>query len=70
MKITELENNNKSKSVIIDGKIHNSFKVFCKGKSLKIGGVIEDLILIYLHEPKILQKMIDEIKDRQPAAVN
>ena len=70
MKITELEDNNKSKSVIIDGKIHNRFKVFCKGKSLKIGGVIEDLILIYLHEPKILQKMIDEIKEKQPASVN
>jgi hypothetical protein len=69
MKLTDLEDN-KSKSVIIDGATHNKFKVFCKGKSLKIGGVIEDLILLYLHEPKIIQKMIDEIKDKQLTSVN
>lgn len=70
MKSTELEDNNKSKSVIIDGAIHNNFKVFCKGKSLKIGGVIEDLILLYLNNPKIIQKMIDEIKDKELSSVN
>jgi hypothetical protein len=38
--------------------------LLCKGKSMKIGGVIEDLINLYLSDPKNLQKMIDEIKDR------
>ncbi len=41
--------NTKSKSVIINGDVHGKFKIFCKGKSLKIGGVIEDLIRLYLH---------------------
>jgi len=53
----------KSKSVIIDGDIHNKFKEFCKEKSLKIGGVIEDLIVVYLNDPKSVQKLIDEYKD-------
>lgn len=54
--------NVKSKSVIINGEIHGEFKVFCKGKSLKIGGVIEDLIRLYLNDPKEIQKLIDEKK--------
>jgi hypothetical protein len=49
--------------VIINGDVHGKFKLFCKGKSLKIGGVIEDLIRLYLHDPKRLQKLIDEVKD-------
>jgi hypothetical protein len=53
----------KSKSVIIDGDIHNKFKEFCKERSLKIGGVIEDLIVVYLNDPKGLQKLIDEYKE-------
>lgn len=53
----------KSKSVIIDGDTHNRFKLLCKGKSLKIGGVIEDLINIYLDNPKQIQKLIDEYKE-------
>jgi len=54
----------KSKSVIIDGEVHGRFKLYCKGKSLKIGGVIEDLINLYLEKPKELQKLIDELKER------
>ena len=54
----------KSKSVIINADVHTDFKVFCKGKSLKIGGVIEDLISIYLADPKTIQKIIDEFKDK------
>ena len=54
----------KSKSVIIDGDLHYDFKVFCKGKSLKIGGVIEDLIKLYLDDPKSVRRMIDDYKDR------
>ena len=55
----------KTKSIIIDGNLHNRFKSICKGKSMKIGGVIEDLIKLYLRDPKNLQKMIDEMKDEK-----
>jgi hypothetical protein len=34
----------KPKSIIIDGELHHKFKVFCKGKNLKIGGVADNLI--------------------------
>jgi hypothetical protein len=36
----------------------------CKGKSMKIGAVIEDLIQLYLNNPKGIQKMIDEFKEK------
>ncbi len=55
-------NETKPKSIIIEGNLHSRFKLFCKGRSLKIGGVIEDLISIYLDEPKKIQSMIDESK--------
>lgn len=58
-----VENDVKPKSIIIDGNLHKKFKLFCKGKSMKIGGVIEDLIRLYLNNPKTIQKLIDEIKD-------
>jgi hypothetical protein len=58
-------NGAKPKSIIINGDLHNRFKVLCKGKSLKIGGVIEDLIQLYLRNPRDLQKMIDEIKEEE-----
>jgi len=54
----------KPKSVIIDGSLHYDFKVFCKGKSMKIGGVIENLIRLYLNDPKRVEKMIDEQKEK------
>jgi hypothetical protein len=53
----------KPKSIIIDGELHNRFKSLCKGKSLKIGGVIEDLIRLYLDNPKKIQSLIEETKD-------
>lgn len=53
----------KPKSVIIDGDLHGRFKLLCKGKSLKIGGVIENLIRLYLNDPKGVQKVIDEHKE-------
>jgi len=53
----------KPKSIIIDGDLHNRFKVLCKGKSMKIGGVIEDLIRLYLINPKKIQALIEESKD-------
>lgn len=52
----------KPKSVIIDGKLHGKFKLLCKGKSLKIGGVLENLISLYLTNPKKIQEMIEESK--------
>ena len=55
----------KSKSVIINEDIHSRFKMFCKGKNYKIGGVIEDLINIYLDNPKEIQKLIDEYRDNK-----
>lgn len=59
-------NGTKPKSIIIDGQLHNRFKSLCKGKSMKIGGVIEDLIRLYINDPKNIQKLIDELKERQP----
>jgi hypothetical protein len=53
----------KPKSIIIDGKLHSQFKMLCKGKSMKIGGVIEDLIRVYLRNPKDVQKIIDAMKE-------
>jgi hypothetical protein len=65
MKDTLMLTETKPKSIIIDGDLHNRFKMLCKGKSMKIGGVIEDLIKLYLDNPKGLQKMIDENKESQ-----
>lgn len=56
----------KSKSVIINGHLHNDFKILCKGKSMKIGAVIEDLIRLYLSDPKSVQNMIDKLKEKHP----
>ena len=53
----------KPKSIIIDGDLHNRFKLLCKGKSMKIGGVIEDLIRLYLNDPKKIQNLIEESKE-------
>jgi hypothetical protein len=58
-------NGTKPKSIIIDGNLHNRFKTLCKGKSMKIGGVIEDLIKLYLIYPKETQQKIDEIKEEE-----
>ena len=59
----EIPTTTKPKSVIIDGQLHGKFKMLCKGKSLKIGGVIEDLIKLYLNDPRGIQKVIDEHKE-------
>jgi hypothetical protein len=55
----------KPKSIIIDGKLHSQFKTLCKGKSMKIGGVIEDLIRVYLRNPRDVQKIIDAMKEEE-----
>jgi len=53
----------KPKSIIINGDLHYDFKVMCKGKNLKIGAVIEDLIGLYLSQPRKIQTMVDEMKE-------
>lgn len=58
-------NETKPKSVIIEGNLHNRFKILCKGKSLKIGGVIEDLIRMYLDNPKKIQTLIEENNEKR-----
>lgn len=57
-------NETSPKSIIIDGNLHKKFKIFCKGKSIKIGGIIEDLIKLYLNDSKSIQKLIDELKEK------
>ena len=64
MNNVEIPTATKPKSVIIDGTLHGQFKLLCKGKSLKIGGVIEDLIRLYLSDPRGIQKVIDERKEQ------
>lgn len=53
----------KPKSIIIDGSLHSRFKTICKGKSMKIGAVIEDLLRLYIRSPKEIQKMVDDYKE-------
>lgn len=55
----------KPKSIIVDGELHNDFKRFCKGKNMKLGAVVEDLVRLYLNKPKDVQKMVDDIKEKE-----
>lgn len=57
------EQQTKPKSIIIDGDLHDKFKMLCKGKNMKIGGVIESLIRLYLNNHKKINLMIEESKD-------
>jgi len=68
MNKTFSSNGSKPKSIIVNGDLHYNFKVHCKGKSMKIGGVVEDLMKLYLTNSKNLQTLIDEMKER--ASVN
>lgn len=54
-----------SKSIIIDGDVHYKFKIFCKGKNLKIGKVVEDLIKLFMKDSKQIQKLIDDSKEKE-----
>lgn len=53
----------KNKSIIIDGELHSKLKNYCKGKSMKIGGVVENLIRVFLKKPKDIQREIDEMRE-------
>lgn len=59
----KINDKSKPKSVIIDGKLHTELKKICKGKKLKIGGVIEDLINLFINNPKEIQSMIEKNKE-------
>lgn len=61
--------NVKPKSIIVDGNLHSRFKALCKNKSLKIGGVIEDLIRVYLDNPREVQEMINDYKEKHVSKV-
>mgnify|MGYP006285134515 CR=1 FL=1 len=61
----KLNNSSKPKSIIIDGQLHAKFKLLCKGKNLKIGAVIEDLIRLFLNNPKEIQSMIEKDKENE-----
>jgi hypothetical protein len=52
-----------SKSVIIDGKLHADMKEYCNKNKRKLGGVIENLIRLYLANPKETENLIDNLKD-------
>jgi hypothetical protein len=54
-----------SKSVIIDGDVHSQLKMLCAGKNLKMGGVIENLIRLYLKDYKNVQKQIDNLNEAE-----
>jgi len=58
-------NGTKPKSIIIDGNLHGKFKMLCRGKSLKIGGVIENLIRLYLQNPQKIQVLIEELNNEK-----
>ena len=52
----------KNKSIIVSGELHDKFKVFCRGKNMKIGAVVEDLMSLFLDRPKEILNKIDEMK--------
>lgn len=54
-----------SKSVIIDADVHSKLKELCVGKNLKMGGVIENLIRLYLKDYKNVQRQIDNLSESQ-----
>jgi len=60
--MNETKEKKQSSSIIIDGEIHEKFKIFCKGKNLKIGGIVEKLIALYMSSYKEITKLIDDSK--------
>lgn len=50
------------KSVIIDKDLHYKFKMYCKGKNLKIGGLIEDILKTYIRFPKEFNQLMDKYR--------
>ena len=60
-----MDNEKKNKSIIVDGDLHYKFKMICKSRNLKIGAVIEDLIRLYLSNPRKIEEIIDKIKNKE-----
>jgi len=58
----KVKKENNSKSVIIDGELHAKMKNYCMGRKRKIGGIIENLIKLYLDNPKEIENLIDNLK--------
>jgi len=52
-----------SKSVIINGQLHSEMKKYCMGSKRKIGGIIENLIRLYLSNPKETENLMDNLKE-------
>lgn len=50
-----------SKSIIVNGKVHKQMRDHCRFQKKKIGGLTEDLILLYLSNPDAIQKLIDDL---------
>ncbi len=57
--------NGKPKSIIVDGNLHYKFKMKCKSRNLKIGAVIEDLMYLYLNNPRKIEDIIEKIKSEE-----
>jgi hypothetical protein len=57
------DKNSKPKSIIVDGDLHYKLKMKCKSRNLKIGALIEDLIRLYLTDPREVEKVIENIRN-------
>ncbi len=53
-----------SKSIIIDANIHSEIKKLAQKRSLKLGGLVEDLIKLYINDPKGIMVQINELKEK------
>ena len=51
-----------SKSIIITKDVHDKFKVYCKKNNMKLGGLLENLIELFLDNPKEIIKKIEDLK--------
>jgi predicted lactoylglutathione lyase len=61
-KLGPQEEDEPSKSIIVNGKIHKQMREHCRFQKKKIGGLTEDLISLYLSNPEEVQKLIDSMK--------
>jgi hypothetical protein len=52
------------KSLIIDESLHYKLKIYCKGKNLKIGGLVENMIKAYLEDPKTFNNLIEKLNNK------
>ena len=50
--------------IMINKIVHGKFKMFCKGKALKVGLVTEDLIQLFVDEYDTVRKLIETNKSK------